>query len=260
MSRAYNIIKEFLISESIDTFSAIRANTLCVINERRMPKDTKSAVMFLMPYYTGEHGDKNISLYSVCPDYHLYTKQLQEKFTGDTIHSFCFFADTSPIDERRAAITASLGFIGQNGLLINEKYGSYIFIGTLLTNAEFDGDEYSFCGEKKSCMGCGLCRESCAFLRGDSDCCLSELNQRKNVTAEELEIIRSQKTLWGCDICQEVCPHNKNLSHTPIEFFRQNLIERLDVNMLENMSEDEFSKRAYAWRGRKTILRNLGTN
>ena len=258
MSRAFEAIKKFLESENIDTFSAIKAQKLSVINERIMPTNAKSAVMFLIPYYTGRHEDRNVSLYAVSRDYHLYIKELSKRFSGDGEHCFSFFADTSPINERRAAIDANLGFVGRNGLIISEKYGSFIFIGTILTDAVFDEEEYTENKEKKTCMDCGLCNKNCAFLRGESEYCLSELNQRKNVTDDELKLIRSQNILWGCDICQEVCPHNKNVAVTPIEFFHRDLLEKIDAELIENMSKDEFSERAYAWRGKKTLLRNLG--
>ena len=257
MSMAFERIKTFLLSENIDTFSAIKAENLSVIDEKRMPENVKSAVMFLMPYYTGKHDDRNVSLYAVGLDYHLYVKELSAKFDDGNFYKF--FADTSPINERDAALKAGLGFKGQNGLVINEKYGSYVFVGTILTDAEFDENEYASNIEKKTCMGCGLCQKNCAFLRKECDFCFSELNQRKNVTDEELSLIRSKKIRWGCDICQEVCPHNKNVAITPIEFFRKDLLKKVDADLIENMSKDELSKRAYAWRGKKTILRNLGS-
>ena len=258
MSKAFETIKNFLESESIDTFSAIKAENLSVIDEKRMPEGVKSAVMFLMPYYTGEHKDRNVSLYAVSRDYHYFTKELSARFEGTGTHFYSFFADTSPIDERRAALRARLGFIGQNGLIINEKYGSFVFIGTILTDAVFDEEEYTETNEKKSCINCGLCKKNCAFLRGESEYCLSELNQRKTVTDEELKLIRSQKILWGCDICQEVCPHNRDIPETKIGFFKEDLLEKIDAETIENMPKEEFTKRAYAWRGKKTLLRNLG--
>ena len=258
MSKSYETIKNFFARENIDSFSAIKSDNLSVINERIRPENVESAVMFLIPYCTGKHENRNISRYAVSRDYHLYVKELSSRFEGDNEHYFKFFADTSPINERDAALKSGLGIKGKNGLLISEKYGSFVFIGTLLTDAVFDEEEYTFAKEKKSCKNCGRCIKNCAFLRGKTDICLSELTQRKNVTDEELEIIRKHSLVWGCDTCQEVCPHNKDVSETPIEFFRKDLLERIDAEMIENMSKDEFSKRAYAWRGKKTLLRNLG--
>ena len=257
MSKEYKKIAKFLLGENIDTFSAVRAENLCVINERNFPDGTKSAVMFLIPYYTGQHEDRNVSLYAVSRDYHLYIKELSSRFSDDGVHFYLFFADTSPINERDAALKAGLGFKGRNGLVINEKYGSYVFIGTVLTDADFDEDEYVSEFHEGSCEDCGLCKKNCAYLRGDSDICLSELTQRKNVTSDELERIRNHSLVWGCDTCQEVCPHNKGVLETPIDFFRRDLLPKIDCETVENMSKEEFSMRAYAWRGKKTILRNL---
>ena len=258
MSAVYEKIKTFLQSQGIDTFSAIKSENLEVINERIMPENVKSAVMFLMPYYTGKHEERNVSLYAVGLDYHLYIRELSAKLCFDDGYFYKLFADTSPINERKAALDSGLGFKGRNGLVINEKYGSFVFVGTLLTDAVFDEDEYAVKGEIKTCMDCGRCVKECDFLSGKCDFCLSELNQRKNVTEDELGIILSKKIRWGCDACQEVCPYNKDVLITPVEFFHRELLEKVDYDMIENMSKDEFSKRAYAWRGKKTILRNLG--
>lgn len=258
MSRNFERIKEFLQSENIEYISALKADKLSVINERIMPKGAKSCVVFFIPYYTGEHKDRNVSLYSVSRDYHLYIKELSGRFCGDNTHYYSFFSDTSPVNERLCALCSGLGFRGENGLVYSEKYGSFIFIGTVITDATFDESEYAYCEKIKECDGCGNCKKACAFLRGESDVCFSALNQKKSVNESELEAIRTRPIIWGCDDCQLACPHNKNVEKTPIEFFYKDIIEKIDIDMIENMSKDEFSRRAYSWRGKKTLLRNLG--
>ena len=74
MSEVYTKIKNFLLNEGIECYSAIKSDNLLVINERIMPENAKSCVMFFIPYYTGKHEDRNVSLYSVSLDYHLYIK------------------------------------------------------------------------------------------------------------------------------------------------------------------------------------------
>ena len=86
---------------------------------------------------------------------------------------------------------------------------------------------------------------------------MSELNQRKILSEAELKSVRAEKIRWGCDKCQEICPMNKYVSLTPIDFFYQDNIDYVTSEMIENMSKDEFRKRAFSWRGKKTILRNL---
>jgi epoxyqueuosine reductase QueG len=70
------------------------------------------------------------------------------------------------------------------------------------------------------------------------------------------------KTVWGCDICQLACPHTKRAIdektiETPVPFFQSNRTPCPTYREIEAMPKEVFSRRAYAWRGRKTILRNL---
>ena len=256
MSEVYNKIKLFFENEKIEYFALLSAEQVSVINPRLMPEWAKSVILFLIPYYTGENDDRNISLYAVSRDYHLYIKELESRFFSRR-GQYKFFADTSPIDERQAALCARLGIKGQNRLLINEKYGTYIFIGSIITDVLFDDEEYVKRIPAKECEKCGLCKKNCAFLRGERDYCLSELTQKKRVTDDELSVLRSQKIIWGCDDCQSVCPYNKDIPSTPIEFFHTDRIPLVSKELIENMSDEDFSKRAYSWRGKNVLLRNL---
>ena len=254
-----SFLKNFFNSEKIEFFGEITAENLKIIQPHLMPENIKSAVVWLIPYYTGKHENRNISLYAVSKDYHLYAKALgarlvntaKAKYPDEEFYTFC---DSSPINDIAAAITSGLGVLGKNRLLINEKYGSYIFIGCMLTTLEADSPvEFS----KKDCIGCGKCIESCGFLSGKQDFCHSELNQRKELTEAELNTVKSKKIRWGCDICQEICPMNKDASVTPIKFFHNDIIENVTPELLEAMSKTQFRERAFAWRGKKTILRNV---
>ena len=170
------------------------------------------------------------------------------------------FADHSPIDERDAAARSGLGIFGKNRLLITEKYSSYIFLSELIVGARLP-DGYYTEKETEYCENCGLCQKACPWLRGESHECLSALTQKKGeLDKDEKELIKKYR-LWGCDICTEVCPHTKKAKETgtiysPIKFFSENAIPFLTHDLLESMDDSEFSKRAYAWRGRETIMRN----
>ena len=82
----------------------------------------------------------------------------------------------------------------KNRLLINEKYGSYVFIAELLTSAELDFDDSEIPVAPEKCIGCGKCIRKCAFLAGEREFCLSELNQRKGFQRVSLRCPCSKNT------------------------------------------------------------------
>lgn len=229
----------------------------------------KSVTVFLIPYYTG--CGENLSAYAVSRDYHAYARSLFSElyaFTARTYpqETFLGFADHSPIDERDAAARAGLGVIGRNGLLINRDYSSFVFIAEILSSLppEALGIE-SKIHEIAYCHGCGACVAACptGVLCGKSDKCLSAITQKKGtLDAEEIRLIRENGTAWGCDACQAVCPYTtaaiaRGSILTPIEFFRKERVTRLSRDGLCAMSDEEFAARAFSWRGRDVLYRNL---
>ena len=218
-----------------------------------------AAIVFLMPYAVKITGERNLSRYAVAKDYHRYVKELEARLIGkfSLLHPearFRVFSDNSPIDERHAAALCGLGVLGDNGLILSERYGSYVFIGEVLTDLPIEvlGEKASY--EIKTCRHCGACTAACP----KKDVCLSALTQKKGIlTVAEASEICALGSVWGCDRCQEVCPYNDAIEETPIDFFKRDLVPYLTVDLLLSMSDDAFMERAYAWRGRNTILRNL---
>lgn len=223
-----------------------------------------TVIMLAAPYFTRAclAPDRNVSAYAVSRDYHGFYRELfdellpllrktypNERFAG--------FADHSPIAELQAAARAGLGVIGKNGLLITSRYSSYVFLGELVTTAKIPSKTYPI----QSCIGCGKCRRACPMEKiGD---CLSAMTQKKgDLTDAEKEHLLRYGSVWGCDICQDVCPHTVSAIRagtifTPIPYFEQDAIPHLSLQTLDEMSDATFSERAYAWRGRETIRRNL---
>ncbi len=256
-----NEIKRLLTDEKIEYFGILPITEVKVINESLFERSfidftPKSVIMLLVPYYAGEFEERNISRYAVPRDYHLYFRELYSRLEPKLKSvfpesSFKGFADHSPIGETYAASKCGLGVVGDLYQLINEKYGAYTFIGEIFTDAEFD---YYDLTEVKFCDHCGACKAACPV----KDECLSEITQKKGELSDgEKDLIISGDTVWGCDACREACPMNKDPEITPIEFFKKDLTPKVTADMVRSMSKEEFRARAFGWRGRAIILRNL---
>jgi epoxyqueuosine reductase len=220
-----------------------------------------------------EDPDRNLSLYAVPKDYHGYMQELEAGVLPSLKalypdRRFAFFADHSPILEVNAAARAGLGVLGMNGLLLTPEYGSFVFIGELITDADYTsvtGEAIpDFPAEPPVCEGCGLCIKACptGCCDGSRDGCLSALTQKKGaLTPEETAAIIKGGLVWGCDACQLACPHNRAVIEdgrdTPVPYFRKDRLIRADAEALAAMDDAAFKARAYSWRGRAVIERNI---
>ncbi len=236
-----------------------------------------TAFLFAVPYVLSEdvnRSERNVSLYAVPEDYHLYFKELSDTLLprlkqAFPAYSFALFADHSPIDEVHAAAMGGLGVIGLNGLLLHKTYGSYVFLAEIITDAPWEvatglGIESIPTDQPKACRKCGACVRACPgkCLPDGRDGCLSALTQKKGeLTETEIAALASHSLVWGCDICQTVCPYNqlvlKKKIDTPIPYFRNHRCVTVTTTNILSVSDEDFAKRAYAWRGKNVILRNL---
>ena len=141
------VIEKILNQEKIEYAGILPFSECRVINQPLLERswrggEIKSAIILLVPYWSGEHPERNVSLYAVPRDYHLYFRELHERLEKELAEAFPGyffkgFADHSPIGETGAAAKAGLGVIGDKFQIINEKYGSYTFIGEILTDLVF---------------------------------------------------------------------------------------------------------------------------
>ena len=174
---------------------------------------------------------------------------------GYTFYGFC---DHSPINEKLAAAKCGLGVIGRNSLFIDEVYGSFVFLGSILTNSINNTNVSKI----KNCLNCGKCATACPNNaineHGiDRTKCLSAISQKKNKTDDEKELLKTNNIVWGCDICQNVCPHNIYAKISPIPYFETTRIAFIDKYFIEDVSDEEFNKYAFSYKGRKIVLDNI---
>lgn len=219
-----------------------------------------SVILLLLPYYTGDHPQRNVALYSVPDDYHRIAGAILEVVVAALRRQFPTavlqpFVDSSPIPEVEAAQLAGLGFCGRNGQLITPWYGSMAFICEIVTNLELTPGEPA----NGSCGQCRRCMDACPTgAIGDSGFdrarCRSELTQKKGELSEwESDQVARGGFVWGCDICTEACPHNHKLPRTTVAAFDQNLQTLLQADKLDV----QITQKSYVWRGKAVLRRNL---
>lgn len=225
-------------------------------------EDARSIIVCILSYNSPDAG--NISKYAYGSDYHKVILQKLKDFSAPIIESgykCSYFSDSWDLNERYLAVEAGLGFIGENHMFISPKFGSYVFIGVILTDYPLKPSE----PYEGRCLSCGKCISSCpgGALGKDGGFnerkCVSYLTQKKGaLSAEEEKLIEKSGYIWGCDICQSVCPYNKSAPYTDIEDFTENKITHLVID--EGMSNREFKRqysgRAFSWRGKQPLERN----
>ena len=259
-------LREFFLSRGIEYFAVLDFKDCVSTAPNIMERESftpRSVILYLLPYFVG-YGE-NISAYATSLDYHLAIGEvnadlrayLAEQFPDAAMKGY---GDHSPIDERHAALVAGLGILGRNGLLINREYGSYCFIGDLISDIPVDNLGAISPKTISHCSNCGACLRACptGILRGEGDFCLSFATQQKgDLTPEAANLMRQYNTVWACDECQRHCPHNQNPKTTPIPFFHRDRITLLTTARLAAMSKPDLAARAFGWRGRQVLIRNL---
>ena len=223
----------------------------------------KSVCIGTIPYYTHFcDNDKSVSAYALAYDYHLYIKNLGERIVAKAKeefpdNNFICFGDHSPINEKIAAAKAGLGIIGDHSLLITPQHSSFVFLFEIISDLECDTDPL----EVKCCEKCGKCKMACPADITNKATCVSALTQKKGeLTESDIALISSSGCAWGCDICQQVCPHTISAKaagtiYTNEPWFNSHVLENPTSESLDDTHD--FKSRAYSWRGKATILRNL---
>ena len=240
------------------------------VNLQSKMENAQTIISVAFPYFYDAyiHKEGYFSLYTLGQDYHIVVKDYLEK-VAEVIRSFGYeakvFADNNSLPERYIAYASYVGEIGKNHMLITKEYGSYVFLGEILTNLVLDTRErdyheiplHSICGE------CTNCIKACPTqILGseyyDTKRCMSYITQSKEVPDEDLLLFKGR--LFGCDTCQRSCPLNRNVKTSPIEAFRPreymkypNLRELLELTNQEFLKYKETSS---GWRGKKLLQRN----
>ncbi len=241
-------------------FSPFQDRLLSCRAASRLPPGAASIIMAAFPYRPAVDSGRNLSYYACVPDYHHTAGSLLRTAAGRLAdrfpsHRFEPFADNSPIPEVSAAVQAGLGMRGKNGLLIHPVYGTWVFLGEIVTDLIVDYDHPVL----TACCECGACIRQCPgnALGGggvDRTKCLSAVSQKKGeLSPGEQSLLRQNGLVWGCDKCQEVCPHNRCAAPAPHSPVTAGYLPRI----VSPEDGTDGVTRAWEWRGPKVIERNL---
>jgi epoxyqueuosine reductase len=154
------------------------------------------------------------------------------------------YVDTGPIVERVFAKYAGVGWIGKNTCIINQKIGSWLFLGVILASLELQPDMPT----PDRCGTCTRCISACptdAILepyRLDANRCISYLTIEKRGSIPDEDLRRGMgRHLFGCDICQDVCPWNRKApAAAAAEFEPRAALVNPALDWIAEMSEEEF--------------------
>jgi len=221
----------------------------------------KSVVCVGVNYYSREkeqwnrgalrEGRAEVALYAHGRDYHEVMgellgelrRRLETLFPGIRTRPV---VDTEPLSERDFAIQSGIAWLGKNTCVISAEYGSWIFLGELITDLVLQADSplESLCGR------CARCVDACptgalAEYVLDATKCISYLTieKRGEIPGEFHRSIG--RNLFGCDECQRVCPLNRAARESVVfPAGERNELAGMKLEDLRVISDDEFKERA----------------
>lgn len=192
---------------------------------RLVMPEVQSVICVALNYYTSQQRPEGgeyakISRYGWGRDYH---KVLHKKLKAFSIWLEAqaegiqarYYADTGPVQDKAWAQRAGIGWVAKNGNVITREYGSWVFLGEVLTNLQLTPDR----PHTEHCGTCTRCMEACPtgaitqpFVVDANQCIAYHTIENR---AEKLPLaIASNLNGWvaGCDICQDVCPWNQRFA------------------------------------------------
>lgn len=200
-----------------------------------------------------------VSRYAWGDDYHevLWGKlnalvaEMKERFTLP--FAARAYADTGPVAERVFAKHAGLGWIGKNTLLLNEKLGSWLFLGLICTSLDLAPTPgQTELPAPDLCGNCRQCLDACpteALVEPyvlDARRCISYLTiELRSVIPREFREAMGWQ-VYGCDICQDVCPFNREVGKSLMQEFQPRRFDngatlfQPELAWVAGLSEEEF--------------------
>lgn len=170
--------------------------------------------------------------------------------------------DTGELSDRAVAERAGIGWSAKNCSIITPEYGSYVYLGEMLTNIPFEPS----IPMEDQCGDCRLCLDICptgALIEGgqlNAQRCIAFLTQTKTMLPVEFRA-KIGNRVYGCDTCQTVCPKNKGKHFAYHAEFTPDpeLVKPLLLPLLDHTNrtfKETYGHMSGAWRGKNPIQRN----
>lgn len=239
------------------------------INPNLLMDQGKTIISIAFPYIYNllPNGEFYFSRYTRGEDYHRVIKSYLDKIV-DFIQGLggtaLAFADSNPLPERYIAKVSGIGFIGRNNMIITEKYGSFVFLGEIITDLELEESKQL----NISCGNCNECFSQCPTASiSEKQCnpniCLSYITQKKHIEDKWFKKLNGR--IFGCDSCQMACPFNKNIKFSNLERFKPfEHMENISLEQIIMMDNKTFNEKykitSCGWRGKNVLKRNALIN
>ena len=196
-----------------------------------------------------------ISRYALGRDYHKVMRKRLQKLSEKISHEignfgYRVFVDSAPVLEKALAEKAGLGWIGKHTNLINQKSGSWFFLGEIYTDIPLPvSQEASQTNNDNHCGTCTSCIDICptkaivAPYKVDARRCISYLTIELHGSIPIEFRADMGNRIYGCDDCQLCCPWNR-FSQPTVEqdFFARHPLDAPDLIDLFNWDEEQFLK------------------
>ncbi len=241
------------------------------INPFSYMEDGKTIISIAFPYRCEDegYGEVYFSSYTRRLDYHRVVLKylnricdfIEKEFKGKAIA----MVDSNGLPERYIACLSRIGFIGKNNMVITKEYGSYVFLGEIITDLAMDQYDDEWASKAQDpCGNCDICLKKCPTsainkIKTMPNRCMSYITQQKDIEEKWIKIMDGR--LFGCDDCQRYCPYNLKAKFTNLEEFKTlDFMNNPDIDELIYMDnklfKERYSNTSCGWRGKALLQRN----